>query len=71
MPPSTRVEEGFLKPHRGLPRYLLYHLVTAVYYLARTGLPVAVDNVKNANADVRRQIAERYRVVDRRKAKAR
>mmetsp|Transcript_19752 Transcript_19752/g.58764 ORF Transcript_19752/g.58764 Transcript_19752/m.58764 type:complete len:240 (-) Transcript_19752:31-750(-) len=50
--------------------YLLYHLCTAVYNLARTGLPVAVDNVRHANEDVRRKIAEKYKVVDRRKARA-
>ena len=46
--------------------YLLYHLATSVYYLARTGIPLAVDNLRSANRDVRRRICEKYRVVDRR-----
>ena len=45
--------------------YLLYHLGAALYQFARTGLPHAVDNVRSANRDVRRRIAERWRVVDR------
>ena len=45
--------------------YLLYHLGVALYQFARTGLPHAVDNVRSANRDVRRRIAERWRVVDR------
>mmetsp|Transcript_26593 Transcript_26593/g.81798 ORF Transcript_26593/g.81798 Transcript_26593/m.81798 type:complete len:241 (-) Transcript_26593:13-735(-) len=49
--------------------YVLYHLVTAIYHLARTGVPVAIGNVQNANRTVRADIAKKYPVVDRRKTR--
>ena len=48
---------------------VLYHLVTAIYHLARTGVPVAIGNVQNANRTVRADIAKKYPVVDRRKTR--
>lgn len=49
--------------------YAAYHLAVGAYNVARTGVPVAFDTLKSANRDVRRAIARKYRVADRRKAR--
>ena len=46
--------------------YLVYHLATSTYRLMRTGVPVAIDNVRAANKRERERIAAKYPVRDRR-----